>query len=770
MHQPEKSGFRRLRMHQRRGRVLPDPRQAFPQEPWRRFPISSVGLSSLYVKLMKLNITLCAVVMMILSATTGRAEVRIPIPHECGYRYTTTDCRSHMAGFPDIKVSALEPTVADAPGSVCRVTPEFVYPDNLAVCTYQFALRSEGGLEISRMYVDDPAAPGSFELEVGAWDFLFLFTGSDGIRCVLLENVDVKGDMKVSADASVATMNIRYVPLLPDGSEIRMERRVEGPDGTWSVADEGNVMDATVWSMVVYKGEPIVSFSSWIRDYTEADGSVTTNRREMDVWTTPGETLKYYQNLAVTREDGNLFIVVGSDPKSGGVYSNNPDDYSETISADFVTTSKYAPTEDDDSGIDYFKNGSIAQVVSYAGALVSSNEQTSTNRTWADNKARVCLDRVHAPEVEVCPQFMRVIYSNSSERKTGGILAPSFSLADMNWSATHLVEAFNKYYLMLGANNEHGVTLKTGNPALSFPYGEKAVFGDNAPVVVFLRPTKSVAYDFVGRYGELRTIDYLNHKLSVKCDGEEVCNSYWDLDSFGFSEQAGLRGPWTYVITDENLEVDGLQARTECVQSFVAAAPGGPTPTVMQMQVHGVNGEVTDRLSESEDGTLCFAAGSFTLKTNTTTWARWYEYSPLTEVKLEYAPYGTDSFEALEVKESTEDLFLPGYGAFYKVDLGQVGRTSGNKWYDVRISISDGEGNTQVQTVSPAFRIEKLSSVGSVSEDGYREVWYSGSSIVAPAGSRIYNVSGAEVSGDNPLPGVYIVVVNDDEAIKLIVK
>ena len=53
-------------------------------------------------------------------------------------------------------------------------------------------------------------------------------------------------------------------------------------------------------------------------------------------------------------------------------------------------------------------------------------------------------------------------------------------------------------------------------------------------------------------------------------------------------------------------------------------------------------------------------------------------------------------------------FFMPGYGYFFRGDLAAVSKASSNKWYDVRISLTDPSGNTNVQTISPAFRIENI--------------------------------------------------------------
>lgn len=669
------------------------------------------------------------------------------------------------------KVSALNPTPCDARETRYRVTPELICSGDISIGDYQFAFKSSGPFDMTRVQVYDPENIDPFMLSEGVYDFLFFFTGPDGIRIVVKEGIEVSADMTVDADASTATTHIKYLPLLPDGSEIRTERFKLEDDGEYVLVDKGNVLDNDVYSAIVYKDTPVLLYAGWIQDSTAADGSFVSNRDAFDVWITPSEIMKYFQYLMLAQEEGNVYIVIGADPQKGGTYSNKVSDYS-LRTADFVTTSKYTPEYDKDDEINPFITASRYGMLFYNNSFLSCMERGTVNITWKDNHAYICLDPVNAPEVDFTPLFLRTIYDNHATSERGGIIAPVYSAIDNYWCATHLNEIPNKLMIAVTAGDKDAPYsyIATRNPALSFPYGQKAIFGDNTPTVTFLRPNNSVSYDFTGRYGELRTIDLLNHTLSVECDGEVVCSSYKNLGMFGFSEDASKVGPWKYTIVDENLDVDEIPARTECVNSFVAAAPGGSTPTVMQMQIRDENGNITDRLGESAGGTLCLAAGAFTLKTNTTTWARWYDYTPLKSLKVEYAPNGKNWFATLDVEEDPSKLFTLGYGAFYTVDLNQVTYLSENNWYDVRISLEDEAGNTQVQTVSPAFRIEKLSGAKGVISENDDFVRCEGSEIIAPHGSRIYNMYGMEMPSGHVNPGLYIVRTPSGSVRKLTVR
>lgn len=98
-----------------------------------------------------------------------------------------------------------------------------------------------------------------------------------------------------------------------------------------------------------------------------------------------------------------------------------------------------------------------------------------------------------------------------------------------------------------------------------------------------------------------------------------------------------------------------------------------------------------------------------------------------------------------------------------------VKEKSGNGWFDMRFTLKDETGNWQIQTLSPAFRIDSAdSSVGGVLDDslGVRIV---GRDIIVPAGASVYDISGLLSDGRDVAPGVYIVRKND-KVTKIVVR
>lgn len=163
-------------------------------------------------------------------------------------------------------------------------------------------------------------------------------------------------------------------------------------------------------------------------------------------------------------------------------------------------------------------------------------------------------------------------------------------------------------------------------------------------------------------------------------------------------------------------------------------------------------GRVTQLFSDPEEGLLTFYAGAFKYHDE---FRRWFSYEPLDEVILEYAPYGSDNFSYFNIEEDTEKLCLPGYGAYYFGSLKQVDRKSETGWYDVRISIKNSQGNTQIQSVSPAFFIDSMTGTEIVSSDN--RVRVKGRNIIAPEGSIVCNATGVQTGTRNLASGMYLV-------------
>lgn len=83
-------------------------------------------------------------------------------------------------------------------------------------------------------------------------------------------------------------------------------------------------------------------------------------------------------------------------------------------------------------------------------------------------------------------------------------------------------------------------------------------------------------------------------------------------------------------------------------------------------------------------------------------------------VKAYYAPYGSDQWTELAFNENKDRYFMPAFGHFYEADLSNVVAQDDDMWFDVRIEMTDVAGNSQQQTISPAFLVKTANAIGQV--------------------------------------------------------
>ena len=162
------------------------------------------------------------------------------------------------------------------------------------------------------------------------------------------------------------------------------------------------------------------------------------------------------------------------------------------------------------------------------------------------------------------------------------------------------------------------------------------------------------------------------------------------------------------------------------------------------LQLKNAAGMLTNRFSSEMDANLDFSCGdfNFTFEEEDPNQC-WYEYADA-EVCVSYSVNGQNEWRALPVVEKPELMYLPGFGKHCQADLSTINISSPNKWYDLKFLFTDLFGNTMQQIISPAFRIDKMSSIEPVLDASAAEVRFQrdGSQLI---------VSGME----NPLIELY---------------
>lgn len=304
-----------------------------------------------------------------------------------------------------------------------------------------------------------------------------------------------------------------------------------------------------------------------------------------------------------------------------------------------------------------------------------------------------------------------------------------------------------------------------------FNSDSRLVFGNSTPCLTGatfwndLYPTIShMDFYYMGRLGENRFCDNPLAWALVEKDGEEIFSgSMPELISWSFSNlTARPRGEYKFTIENDNVLVDGLQGLNTTVITVNASATDHEPPTLTMVTFRNShNDNIEDHFQAPEDGILEFSAVDFSTDVNS------YGYpflvgNPLESVKVEYSPLGENVYTELPVYEIPELYFMPEFGHFYRGSLETVTKGSANGWFKLRFTVTDAAGNSQVQTIEPAFRIESaITGIESVNPDDQLKI--EDGTISAIGEISVYDTLGNLVKKGNAsvstlgLKGIYIV-------------
>lgn len=237
----------------------------------------------------------------------------------------------------------------------------------------------------------------------------------------------------------------------------------------------------------------------------------------------------------------------------------------------------------------------------------------------------------------------------------------------------------------------------------------------------------------VGMIGEQRTIDFLSTKIvSVKGGDKDYTSEtkfgpYGNFSVYDDNTEPGMK--WEMEFDNTNFVRDGIQGHSRLRMEYTTKDEP-KYPVLQQIQLRNSEERVTDRFDTPADGSLTIGAGIFSYVAEPDV-SGYYDYfytqclpEDVPELKVEYSPNGTDAWCELDMKMDPEKFYSLGMGQYYECPLSQVKLPSDNKWYDLRVTLA-GAGESQTQTISPAFRIEDVSMGGiNLAEcDTELEIW-----------------------------------------------
>ncbi len=325
-------------------------------------------------------------------------------------------------------------------------------------------------------------------------------------------------------------------------------------------------------------------------------------------------------------------------------------------------------------------------------------------------------------------------------------------------------------------NDEEGFSAVPFNDVISYADDANIEYGEAmAPIFDFrmydygfANPMFQMSYK--GLYGEDRNIDCMPAEIHFVRDGEDLWNYYKDIQDFRYStlNMENIRSKVEMSVVNRNLKVDGMDACNETMLVYDESLDDFTPPTLSHLSYRSAKtGAITNRFEAAEDGILQIYAGDFVPTTTNNYYGTYYAEKAPASIKVEYAPYGKDNWEPLEMVNDEDLTLFPGFGHFYSASLKNVSKNENNQWYDLRVTMADENGNSTMQRISPSFMIGDAAGVSAVMAN--QGVYVVGKSIVAPEGSVVYNTNGVAVGNTDLASGIYVVRTGN-KVVKVVVK
>ncbi len=639
------------------------------------------------------------------------------------------------------------PSRSDTYTVTCR--PKF--DESTSYCSSAYCFRTDEPTAYDIDYMEGEEV--AIQLPEGVYDFWFSFDSFMGgpRKIVIQENVKIDGDTTLSFDSEEANVPVNYQPLLPDGTPMVPDSY----DPETGTIIKGNVGPITGYSLMVHKptGFGVIHFGFGDLLLTEADAPA------------------FVANFVAGAENGTYAGNLFADNMHVGTISNNPDNYRHVKTlfhgSRFVYDPEKDPNPDFFPDVEHLWYG--AAQLGWDGKAWVGGSQRKYNVSYNLNDLYICTSFANSRAANDKTEFtfIPVKFEWENLGQEYRIIAPFMKSENgkVSYEVRHnsLLED-NILDRWWNNDEEHASVgwVTAVHPRFSFDYdpdSDPYMFGYNCPITVLslghLYDTDfGLGVDFRGRYGERRSIDYMRASIDVRKDGNSMmsnANTAWD--------QLMMQEPGKYEVEifNDNTEMRGIPSLNHSVTTFSFDPAAENTFTTLQMvQLRDNADKINDMFDTSDQGTLEFAGGAFKFHATGDWRTGWFDEVPGCEAKVEYAPFMTDSYMPLDVEEVPELHFMPGYGSFFRCSLANVDREARYGAFDLRITLTEPGGTSQVQTISPAFIVNSLRSwagIETITEDSKA---FEYPCQVYTIGGVLLNSSADSTDIEALAPGMYI--------------
>lgn len=543
-------------------------------------------------------------------------------------------------------------------------------------------------------------------LNKGTYDFVIMLADRYKRMTILTVNdLVVDADKTVSLNVDDATEVITFNPLMPDGEPFAPELCDEDQE---TVLDKGNAWDVTTFTQFGTRKYGIFFryMSYEMRFMYEGEECYIGNK---EIRALPGNDLFIERVYTSYNEDGGNIIYIPAPELKTAVLTNDVKNY-VTFDEEYLPSPFSRPSEYGDGVTPYDKSRGFSAFFWMPGSPDSFGGMGSTviNMDFEKRLLAVCQPKVASRQIWPVLKFNEWDAVTTKSQPIDPLSYKVLGINNLEFNGLG-----NQY--LLNQDGWYPAEEDCINENLSFELGDTPRWGEGVPFAVSLttdRPSRySFACTYCGNMGEERHVDIETVEPVIKINGIEATEDQLNAISRNRMPENSVIS-WEYLNTNIT-PIDGITPYNRAVTEVSTKSSDRQAPTVQSLRIHDASGKPALSFDNSDEGHLMLYAGDF--KCNPLEFDQWYSFNETPAMTIEYRPNGTETFTTLEHKEVPEKFFMPGYGACFTADLDRIGIESANKWYDLRITLKDSAGNSQQQTLSPAFRIEKINDTGIMS-------------------------------------------------------
>ncbi|MFH1296687.1 MAG: T9SS type A sorting domain-containing protein [Bacteroidota bacterium] len=269
-------------------------------------------------------------------------------------------------------------------------------------------------------------------------------------------------------------------------------------------------------------------------------------------------------------------------------------------------------------------------------------------------------------------------------------VSPSASI----WSSLNYISPYNNLVLS-SEGNYPPVPGDYQMPPGSFihfgdvsPHRENVGFNSQQNGLIFI-----YSYSW-GQANEDRLIDNVEGTYEIWQGNQQLTTGSLEMGAIYYSVIDP--GEYTVIMHDSNYRLLDKQGSLQSILTFDLSKPDPNSPTLTAMRIVK-DGFISPELIHGYEATIEFTAGDFNYSPTT--------YLGLSEVQFFYKESSNTLWTQLPVT-AQPGLLDSIAGMPYVVDLAPVmNQFSDSAWIDIRIVLTDLVGNTNVQTIQPAFLI-----------------------------------------------------------------